>query len=103
MSGDTPVLRRPQQGRVVAGVAAGVAEHLGISVTAVRLAFVVLTFVGGFGVLVYAGLWLTVPDGTPERAHPPGVEPRLLNQALTNIGRGYCALPAAATASMYRA
>lgn len=89
MSGDPPVLRRPQQGRVVAGVAAGVAEHLGVSVTVVRLAFVVLAFVGGFGVLVYAGLWLTVPDGTPERARPPGVE------AATRAGRRPPSAPAA--------
>jgi len=89
MSGETPVLRRPQQGRVVAGVAAGLAEHLGVSVTAVRLAFVVLAFVGGFGVLVYAGLWLTVPAGIPERARPPGVE------AATRAGRRPSAPPAA--------
>jgi signal transduction histidine kinase/phage shock protein PspC (stress-responsive transcriptional regulator) len=69
-----PALRRPEQGRVVAGVAAGLSQHLGVSVAAVRAAFVALTFIGGFGALVYAGLWLAVPVGTPDQARPPGLE-----------------------------
>ncbi len=67
-------MRRPEQGRVVAGVAAGLAQHLGVGVTAVRVAFVLLTFVGGFGALLYAGLWLAVPVGVPDRARPPGLD-----------------------------
>jgi signal transduction histidine kinase/phage shock protein PspC (stress-responsive transcriptional regulator) len=67
-------MRRPEQGRVVAGVAAGLAGHLGVGVTAVRVAFVLLTFVGGFGALLYAGLWLAVPVGMPDPARPPGLD-----------------------------
>lgn len=57
-----PPLRRPESGRVLAGVAVGLAEHLRVSVAWVRLGFVVLTLVSGFGALLYAGLWLAVPN-----------------------------------------
>jgi signal transduction histidine kinase len=46
---------------MLAGVAAGLALHLGVPVLAVRLALVLLAFVGGVGVLLYAALWLTLP------------------------------------------
>ena len=54
-----PLLRR-SDGRLVAGVATGVAEHLGVPVAVVRLLFALLT-VNGIGALVYFGLWLLVP------------------------------------------
>jgi signal transduction histidine kinase/phage shock protein PspC (stress-responsive transcriptional regulator) len=70
-----PGLRRARSDRVVAGVAAGVARHLGIEPTVVRLAFVVLTFAIGFGVVVYLLLWLLAPVETLDAAtatdHPP--------------------------------
>jgi signal transduction histidine kinase/phage shock protein PspC (stress-responsive transcriptional regulator) len=53
-------LVRPRDGRLIAGVAAGVAAHLGIDVVLARLAFVVLTAFGTFGVLAYAALWVAV-------------------------------------------
>lgn len=45
--------------RVIAGVAGGLAEQLGLDPVVIRLAFVVLAFAGGAGVLIYAVLWLT--------------------------------------------
>jgi signal transduction histidine kinase len=57
-------LRRASSGRIIGGVARGVATHLGVDVWWVRLAFVVLTVVSGAGVLAYAILWALVPlDG----------------------------------------
>lgn len=56
-----PSLRRARSDRVVAGVAAGIARHLGVEPAAVRLAFVVLTFAVGFGIVVYLLLWLLAP------------------------------------------
>jgi signal transduction histidine kinase/phage shock protein PspC (stress-responsive transcriptional regulator) len=47
---------------VVAGVAAGLAEHLHVDVRLVRGAFVALTPVGGFGALVYLAFWAVVPQ-----------------------------------------
>jgi signal transduction histidine kinase len=44
--------------RVVAGVAAGIAERLGIDPIVIRLVFIVLAFAGGFGVAAYLVGWL---------------------------------------------
>ncbi|MFZ0160113.1 MAG: PspC domain-containing protein, partial [Kineosporiaceae bacterium] len=58
-----PPLVRPREGRVVAGVAGGVAAHLRLPVRAVRLAFVLTALSGGFGLVVYIWLWALVPTG----------------------------------------
>jgi signal transduction histidine kinase/phage shock protein PspC (stress-responsive transcriptional regulator) len=55
-----PFLRSPD--RQVAGVAAGLAGHLALSVTAVRLAFLALALYGGFGVVLYLAFWAVVPQ-----------------------------------------
>lgn len=59
--GDEP-LYRPVHGRMLAGVAAGIAQYLGVDVNVVRIVFAVLTFVGGAGVPVYLAGWLLIPD-----------------------------------------
>ncbi|MCW2786807.1 MAG: ATP-binding region, ATPase domain protein [Marmoricola sp.] len=46
---------------IVGGVAAGLAAHLNLPITWVRIAFVVGTLMGGFGLLFYAGLWMVLP------------------------------------------
>lgn len=64
-----PQLRRDASRQAIAGVASGLGEHLGISVTFVRVAFVLLTIFGAFsGVLLYAVLWVMVPAATHEEA-----------------------------------
>jgi signal transduction histidine kinase len=60
--------------RLLGGVAAGVARHLGVDRLWVRAAFVVLAVVGGFGVAVYAGLWLVLPTDTHLEQTSPGLE-----------------------------
>jgi phage shock protein PspC (stress-responsive transcriptional regulator) len=55
-------LRRPLQDRMAAGVAAGVARYFGVDVMIVRIAFVVLTVVGGGGILLYLAGLLLIPD-----------------------------------------
>lgn len=60
-------LQRPVHGRMVAGVAAGLARYLDVDPVLVRIAIVVLAFLGGMGVLVYAAAWLLMPEeGAPE-------------------------------------
>lgn len=59
-----PPLRRPRE-CAVSGVSAGLARHLGWPLWLVRAAFVVLTFVGGAGALLYAWLWAFVPWDEP--------------------------------------
>lgn len=60
-----PRLRRRRQGRLIAGVAAGIAAHLGVSTATVRGAFVVLLGFNGLGVLLYAVFWAVLP-GAPQ-------------------------------------
>ncbi|MGB2840602.1 MAG: PspC domain-containing protein [Actinomycetes bacterium] len=61
-----PRLTRASSGRMVGGVARGIAEHLRVDVWWVRGAFVGLAFIGGSGFLAYAILWALVPlDSKP--------------------------------------
>ena len=55
-------LTRPHAGRMVAGVAAGIADHLDLDVTLVRIVLVVLAFFGGLAVPLYVAAWLLIPD-----------------------------------------
>ncbi len=55
-------LRRPQDGRLAAGVAAGLAGRLGLDVTLVRTLFVVATIFSGFGAAAYVLSWLLIPE-----------------------------------------
>jgi phage shock protein PspC (stress-responsive transcriptional regulator) len=52
--------RRPDR-RMIAGVAGGIADYLGIEAWVVRIGFVVLVPFGGFGLLAYLIAWLLVP------------------------------------------
>ena len=58
-----PQLRRSETDRVIAGVAGGVAQRWGVNATLVRLAWVASAFFGGFGIVVYLILWITLPKG----------------------------------------
>lgn len=55
-------LERPNNNRVLGGVAAAVADHTGASVGLVRLGFLVAALFGGFGVLLYVAAWLLIPE-----------------------------------------
>ncbi len=55
-------LIRPRQGRMVAGVCAGLGDYFGIDANVVRLVFALLTVFGGAGALVYLVAWLVVPE-----------------------------------------
>jgi phage shock protein C len=55
-------LRRPINDRMLAGVAVGLADYLGIDVTLVRIALAVLAVMGGAGVPLYLAGWLLIPE-----------------------------------------
>ena len=59
---ERPPLRRAYHGRMLAGVAAGLADYLGVDETLVRIAIVVATFFGGAGIAVYLAGWLLIPE-----------------------------------------
>lgn len=52
---------RSRRGKMIAGVCAGLAEQFGVSVTALRLALILFTLIGGWGVIVYVILWVIMP------------------------------------------
>jgi phage shock protein PspC (stress-responsive transcriptional regulator) len=55
-------LRRPVHDRMLAGVAAGIADYLGADVTIIRIVLAVLAFVGGAGLPIYLACWLLIPE-----------------------------------------
>ncbi|MBZ5740163.1 PspC domain-containing protein [Nocardioides mangrovi] len=61
-------LRRSIGDRKVAGVAGGLARHLDVDPLVLRIAFVVLVFFGGAGIILYAACWLLVPEENSGRA-----------------------------------
>jgi len=73
---------RSRTQRRIAGVCGGLADEFGISVTVLRLAFVLAALMSwGVGVVVYLALWvvmpyrpepLRLPEGRPPRALPGG-------------------------------
>jgi phage shock protein C len=57
-----PPLRRAYNGRILAGVCAGIADYLAVDVTIVRVAFAAFTFLGGAGVPLYLACLLLIPE-----------------------------------------
>lgn len=55
-------LYRSRSDRKIAGVCGGIAEHFGWDPTLVRLGWVLLTLMGGSGVLIYLILWVVMPE-----------------------------------------
>lgn len=56
-------LYRSADGRLLGGVARGLAGHLGLPVAWVRFVFLGLFFADGLGALLYAVFWIVVPLG----------------------------------------
>src|SRR5262245_46562476 len=59
---DLARIRRSRSDRRVAGGAGGLGRHLDVDPVILRVAFVVLTFFGGVGLLLYVALWLLLPE-----------------------------------------
>ncbi|HEV2591940.1 MAG TPA: PspC domain-containing protein [Gaiellaceae bacterium] len=58
----TKRLERPASGRILGGVASGLARYFDLSPAFFRLGFVVLTLLGGSGVLLYLAALLIIPE-----------------------------------------
>jgi signal transduction histidine kinase len=58
-----PALRRDTEHRMLAGVCAGLARHIGVDPIIVRVAFVAAATAGGVGVAIYLLAWVFVPAG----------------------------------------
>lgn len=93
-------MHRPVERRVIAGVCAGLAEHLGWEVRLVRIGFIMLALPGGAGLVAYLFLWALTPqsvggvvegdDGPvpvdPARPGVPGVATSTAGQAASAAG-----------------
>ena len=75
-------LYRCRENRVLAGVAAGVAEFFDLDPTLVRILWFLSVFVGGLGILLYIGLAIIVP------LEPVGYVPAAAAGG-AGAGRGY--------------
>jgi phage shock protein PspC (stress-responsive transcriptional regulator) len=73
---------RSRLNRRIAGVCGGLADEFGVSVTILRLAFVLATLISwGLGIVVYLALWVVMPyRPEPERLAEPAT-PRALPPA----------------------
>lgn len=54
-------LHRSQTDKIIAGIAGGLGEYFEVDPTIVRLIFVLITILGGSGVLLYLILWVLIP------------------------------------------
>jgi signal transduction histidine kinase len=75
----------------VAGVCVGLAEHLHIKVWIVRATFVILTFAGGIGLVLYTALWAVLPLDVGDSSADPAAArssdtARLLALAAVAVG-----------------
>jgi phage shock protein C len=61
-------LLRPRDGRMAAGVCAGLAAYFGVDVNLVRLGFGVLTVFYGLGILAYLIAWVILPEEGEDRS-----------------------------------
>jgi phage shock protein C len=58
---DSKLYRSPDN-RVIAGVAAGLAEYFRIDVALIRLLWIIAVFWGGGGLLAYLIAWIVIPE-----------------------------------------
>jgi len=80
---------RRDDGRVIAGVAAGLGAYFGIEANLLRVAFVVLSLAGGLGVALYGIAWLLMgppaePEG-PRRRAPDIVQAAALGAVVLGL------------------
>src|SRR3954452_23972543 len=93
-----PRLERPREGRMIAGVSAGIAHHLNIDPTLVRLGFVVAAVAGGFGLAAYFAAFLLIPE---EGSDTPPYRSIGSHRAATIAGAALIAVAALSTIDLF--
>ncbi|GAB88093.1 ATP-binding protein [Gordonia rhizosphera] len=72
-------------GRVIGGVAGGIADHLGVDAFRVRVVFTVLAAMAGAGVLAYGLLWFFCPPGHDTAPPSPGERRQAYGLAIVGL------------------
>ena len=62
---------RSSSDRIIAGVASGFGRYFNVDPVLIRLGFVLLTFLGGIGALLYLVAWLIIPEEVPTAGAEP--------------------------------
>jgi len=83
-------LYRIHEGAMIAGVCNGIAAHVNLDPTLVRLAFVILTMLWGTGLLVYLVMAIVVPEANSpeEKAAASGI-PSTAQEFIRRAKEGY--------------
>jgi len=55
-------LYRSEKDKILAGVAGGLAEYFEVDANLIRFIFILLTLLGGSGILMYIILWILLPS-----------------------------------------
>jgi phage shock protein C len=92
-------LHRSRSNRTLAGVCAGLADYFEIHPAVFRVAFVVMTLLGGAGVPIYLAAGLVMPDEGKEDSIVTAALRSLRNRPWPLIGLGLVAVAGAATLS----
>ncbi|MCL6472757.1 MAG: PspC domain-containing protein [Firmicutes bacterium] len=85
-------LYRSRRNRVIAGVAGGLGEYLGIDPVVIRILWVLFTLLAGSGILAYIAAWIIMPERPSDTAEPtipertPGQIGLLIGVALVVLG-----------------
>jgi len=74
-------LYRSQESRMIGGVCGGMAEYFNIDPNLIRLLFIVLTFVGGSGILIYIASLIIIPNN-PDQIIPEKGESVIKDKSL---------------------
>lgn len=69
-------LYRSYKDKVIGGVASGIGEYFNIDPSIVRLLFVITTFFGGAGIILYLIAWIIIPLDPSGPKTEPGEEIR---------------------------
>jgi phage shock protein PspC (stress-responsive transcriptional regulator) len=83
-------LYRIHEGAMIAGVCNGIAAHVNLDPTLVRLAFVILTMLWGTGLLVYLVMAIVVPEArSPEEKAAASGNPSTAQEFIRRAKEGY--------------
>ena len=79
------VPRLDREDRWIGGVAAAIAREVGVQPVVIRVAFVVLAAVGGWGLVLYAAAWAALVIANPGRLAPYHPQPKAATPASSAV------------------